>query len=92
MAHQPRYTHEQAQMYEIARDVINAQIGRVSSAIGREEGKENPDQAVIVKLEQEQLALVVEREDLHVQDDAKAREIIAKYARRNVAGSGVNAA
>jgi len=75
------YRYEQVQAYEVARELINSEIADCSAAIGVEEEKAEPNQTRIEELQGNVTALVIERGQMDMMDDAAVSAIIAKYRR-----------
>lgn len=75
------YTYEQAFTYEVARDLLNTYVADCSAEIGIEEAKPTPDMKRIEKIEAVQRAILLEREDMVMTDDAAMHAILAKYRR-----------
>ena len=74
-------TYLQGMAYELARELIASQIGRLSSQIGLEEQVAVPDEQRITELEAQIIAFAKEREDLEPEDDRAVRMVIARYSR-----------
>lgn len=75
------YTYEQVLVYEVARDLINSHIADCSAAIGDEKEKAEPNQLHIEQMREKMTALVIEREQMEMTDDAAMRAVVAKYQR-----------
>lgn len=75
------YTYEQVLAYEVARELINSHIADCSAAIGDEEDKAVPDQERIEQMREQMTALVIERRQMNMTDDADMRAVVAKYRR-----------
>lgn len=73
------YTYKQVLTYEVARELINSAIADCSAAIGDEEEKAEFDQARIEELQERVTALVIERRQMDMTDDAGMANVIAKY-------------
>lgn len=81
------YTYEQVLTYEVARELINSHIADCSAAIGDEQGKAVPDQECIEKMREKMTALVIERRQMNMIDDAAVSAVIAKYRREPSLGA-----
>lgn len=75
------YTYEQVLAYEVARELINSHIADCSAAIGDESEKVEPDQLRIEQMHEKMTALVIERRQMDMTDDAAMRAVVAKYRR-----------
>jgi hypothetical protein len=81
------YTEEQLLAYEVARDLLNTYVADCSAELGIEEAKPKPDMKRIEKIDAMRLAILNEREDLNITDDAAMEAVIAKYRRTADAGA-----
>ena len=75
------YTYEQVLTYEVARELINSHIADCSAAIGDEEEKAESDHVRIEQMHTKMTALVIERRQMDMTDNASMRAVVTKYRR-----------
>lgn len=75
------YTYEQVLTYEVARELINSHIAGCSAAIGDEQDKAVPSQAYMEQMREKMTALVIERRQMDMTDDAAMRAVVTKHRR-----------
>lgn len=75
------YTYEQVLVYEVACDLINSHIADCSAAIGDEREKVEADLLRIEQMHEKMTALVIERRQMDMTDDAVMRAVVTKYRR-----------
>lgn len=74
-----KWTQEQAVAFECARECITDMMGICSAKIAEEEGKTNPDRAVLTELENELTRLAFERSSLTITDDERIATVRRQY-------------
>lgn len=74
-----KWTQEQAVAFECARECITDMMGICSTKIAEEEGKTDPDRAVLTELENELTRLAFERSSLTITDDERIATVRRQY-------------
>ncbi len=74
-----KWTQEQAVAFECARECITDMMGICSAKIAEEEGKTDPDRAVLTELENELTRLAFERSSLTITDDERIATVRRQY-------------
>ena len=74
-----KWTQEQAVAFECARECITDMMGIRSTKIAEEEGKTDPDRAVLTELENELTRLARERSSLTITDDERIATVRRQY-------------
>lgn len=74
-----KWTQEQAVAFECARECITDMMGICSTKIAEEEGKTDPDRAVLTELENELTRLARERSSLTITDDERIATVRRQY-------------
>ena len=74
-----KWTQEQAVAFECARECITDMMGICSAKIAEEEGKTDPDRAVLTELENELTRLARERSSLTITDDERITTVRRQY-------------
>ena len=74
-----KWTQEQAVAFECARECITDMMGIYSTKIAEEEGKTDPDRAVLTELENELTRLARERSSLTITDDERIATVRRQY-------------
>ena len=74
-----KWTQEQAVAFECARECITDMMGICSAKIAEEEGKTDPDRAVLTELENELTRLAFERSSLTITNDERLATVRRQY-------------
>ena len=75
----PEWTQEEAIAYECAREAISDLMGIKFSRLYEERRKENPDMALVTKLDDEITRLSDERDGLRLNDHASIARVRSEY-------------